>query len=453
MKFAMLTTFFGPHSFGGDAAYVDRLSRALARRGHEVHVIYCVDAFEAVRGDHPERSYEPCPGVTLHPLRSRWGILSPLSTQITGRPALKKRAILEILEKVRPDVIHFHNISLIGGPDLLRMGQGAVRLMTAHEHWLHCANHLLWKNDEKSCDSRNCLSCVIRASRPPQYWRSTGLIERSLANLDRLIFPSHDAMNRHQTVESEVPRSVLPYFLPDDWSDGVENAPRTRATRPYVAAAGRLVKMKGFQRLIPIMTRLPGIDLKIAGTGPYESELKGLAGDARNVEFTGLCDRKGLTRLFHGAEAVVVPSLFPETFGYVVSEAFAVRTPVIVHRGGGAIVETGESSGGGIGYDNSDQLEAAILSIVHDRSLRDRLAECGYAVHRHTWSESSHLERYFAMIDQCRAERDCGKPSHRQQPHFAEFREPISTDTQAAPQNPMVPQHMARHARHDKPEG
>jgi hypothetical protein len=35
----MLTTFFGPHSFGGDAAFVDRLSRSLARRGHEVHVI------------------------------------------------------------------------------------------------------------------------------------------------------------------------------------------------------------------------------------------------------------------------------------------------------------------------------------------------------------------------------------------------------------------------------
>ena len=41
MKFAMFTTFFGPHSFGGDAAFVDRLSRALARHGHEVHVIYC----------------------------------------------------------------------------------------------------------------------------------------------------------------------------------------------------------------------------------------------------------------------------------------------------------------------------------------------------------------------------------------------------------------------------
>ena len=53
MKFCMLTTFFGTHSFGGDAAFVDRLSRALARHGHEVHVIHCHDAFEVSRGRRP----------------------------------------------------------------------------------------------------------------------------------------------------------------------------------------------------------------------------------------------------------------------------------------------------------------------------------------------------------------------------------------------------------------
>ena len=86
MKFCMVTTFFGGHSFGGDAAYVDRLSQALCRRGHEVHVYYCVDAFNAVRGNHPLREYTPPPGLHLHPLESGYGILSPLATQV-DRPA------------------------------------------------------------------------------------------------------------------------------------------------------------------------------------------------------------------------------------------------------------------------------------------------------------------------------------------------------------------------------
>ena len=87
MKFCMVTTFFGAHSFGGDAAYVDRLSRALCRRGHEVHVFHCADAFNAVRGTHPLRPYEPPAGLHLHRLESRFGILSPIAPEESlGRP-------------------------------------------------------------------------------------------------------------------------------------------------------------------------------------------------------------------------------------------------------------------------------------------------------------------------------------------------------------------------------
>ena len=93
MKFCMVTTFFGAESFGGDAAYVDRLSRALCRRGHEVHVFHCADAFNAVRGKHPLRPYTPPPGLHVHRLESGLGILSPLATQVTGRPVFKAEAL------------------------------------------------------------------------------------------------------------------------------------------------------------------------------------------------------------------------------------------------------------------------------------------------------------------------------------------------------------------------
>src|SRR5262249_22978927 len=142
----------------------------------------------------------------------------------------------------------------------------------------------------------------------------------------------------------------LPYFLPDDWSGGLEDEEPEPSGRPYLAAAGRLVKMKGFQKLIPLMRLLPEVDLRIAGTGPFEGRLRAEARGLPNVRFEGLLSGPALARLFHGARAVVVPSLFPETFGYVVLEAFAVRTPVVVHQGGGALNETGVASGGGLGY-------------------------------------------------------------------------------------------------------
>ena len=103
--------------------------------------------------------------------------------------------------------------------------------------------------------------------------------------------------------------------------------------------------------------------------------------------------------MFHHANAVVVPSLFPETFGYVVLEAFAVKTPVIVHRGGGAIAETGEMSGGGIGYDTLEQLEQAIQTMVNDPVQRQQLADQGYQRRSVDWSESAHMRQYFEMIE------------------------------------------------------
>ena len=405
MKFCMVTTFFGAHSFGGDAAYVDRLSRALCRRGHEVHVFHCVDAFNSVRGNHPLRPYEPPPGLHVHPLESGLGILSPLATQMTGRPAFKADVLHKALDAVDVDVIHFHNISLIGGPGVLHFGRKAVRLMTAHEHWLICPMHLLWKFGEKPCDGPECIRCMIAGGRPPQVWRFGHAIDRGLQQLDALAFPSRHALEEHRRRGIGAPMVHMPYFLPDDWTGGIEDNEPAAPPRPYLAAAGRLVRMKGFQRLIPLMRLLPEVDLLIAGTGPYEVKLRELAADVPNVKFVGLLGGRGLAELFHGARAVVVPSLFPETFGYVVLEAFAVRTPVIVHEGGGAIHETGVLSGGGLGYKTDGELLLAMRRLVHDHELRDDLAHRGYAIRIGEWSETAHLDRYLALIQGIKAGR------------------------------------------------
>ena len=250
------------------------------------------------------------------------------------------------------DVVHFHNISLVGGPGVLGLGANrrAVRIMTAHEHWLICPMHLLWKYDRKPCDAPELRELLPEGRPAAAGLAADRAIERGLHRLDALLFPSRHAWKSIAAAGSGriVPLVHLPYFLPDDWSDGIEDEPPEILERPYLAAAGRLVKMKGFQRLIPLMRYLPEVDLRIAGTGPHEARARGAGQDLPNVRFEGLLGGAGLARLFRSARAVVVPSLFPETFGYVVLEAFSVGTPVIVHEDGGALYETGFLSGGGL---------------------------------------------------------------------------------------------------------
>jgi glycosyltransferase involved in cell wall biosynthesis len=406
MKFCMLTTFFGSHSFGGDAAFVDRLSRTLARHGHEVHVIHCRDAFEIARGDQTPRPYEPPRGVAIHPLESPFGLLSPLATQQTGHPWFKARAIRRLLAAIRPDVLHFHNLSLIGGPGLLGIpAAGAIKFLTTHEHWLVCPLHVLWKYDRTVCETRECLKCSLHARRPPQWWRGTRLMERSLRHLDALICPSLSTMHEHARRGINAPLTHLPYFLPDDYPDaGRPDVPLPAYPRPYVAVAGRLEEIKGFQDVIDAMPRLPHLDLRIAGSGQYERALRERARGLDNVHFEGRLDAAQIAELFRGARAVVVPSLVYETFGYVVLEAFAERTPVIV-RNLGALPELVEESQGGLVFDSQDGLIAWLGRLATDDELRDTLGANGLRARREVWSEAEHLDRYFNLIDEHRRAR------------------------------------------------
>src|SRR5205823_206003 len=102
---------FDPHSA---AELASAISRAVRRAGHEVEVVHCEDAFR-LGGRVPASLPPEDDGIVVHRLHSAWGALSPLITQQTGRPGLKRRELEAILARDF-DVIHFHNISLVRGP-------------------------------------------------------------------------------------------------------------------------------------------------------------------------------------------------------------------------------------------------------------------------------------------------------------------------------------------------
>ena len=173
----MITTFYPPYNFGGDGIFVHRLSNELAKRGHRVDVIHCIDAYQLGGGNGTWKGYEDHPNVTVHGLKSSAGFFSPLATQQTGVPFFKSARIRQILDKGF-DVIHYHNISLIGGPKILEYGQG-IKLYTMHEYWLVCPTHALFKYNRTACTTPRCFACGLMYKRPPQLWRLFRFIRRA----------------------------------------------------------------------------------------------------------------------------------------------------------------------------------------------------------------------------------------------------------------------------------
>ena len=148
-----------------------------------------------------------------------------------------------------------------------------------------------------------CLQRCLKAGRPPQLWRKSALMDDGLAHLDALICPSLSTRHEHSRRGIDVPMVHLPYFLPVDYTGAAPIDPPYHA-RPYVAAAGRLEKIKGFQDVIDVMRRLPEIDLRIAGSGGFENELRQQAADLKNVHFEDRIDSAQVAALSHGAPRI-----------------------------------------------------------------------------------------------------------------------------------------------------
>lgn len=396
LRFCMVTTFYPPHSFGGDAIFVEHLARALVERGHAVDVVHNVEAHRTLGG----RAGAPpaaLAGLTVHPLRSPLGPLSTLLTHQLGRPVGFDRALRRQLE--RPfDVVHFHNASLMGAPGSFAYG-GGLRLYTTHEAWLVCPTHTLFRFDRAPCERPHCVACSLVHLRPPQWWRATGALPRALRRLDAVISPSRSNIEIHRARGADLPFVHLPNFVPHDPHEPpAEAAPDGR---PYFLYVGRLERLKGPQTLLPVFERFPDADLVVAGRGALEGELRRRA-PAGRVRFLGHLPPEALRRLYRGAAAVIVPSLCYEVFPLVVLEALRDRVPVLV-RDRGALTEIARESGGGWTWRDEEELVAQMRRLLAEPDLGRRLGEAGHAHARANWSVERHLERYFELIETLRA--------------------------------------------------
>jgi glycosyltransferase involved in cell wall biosynthesis len=400
LRFCMITTFYPPYNFGGDGIFVQQLSHELARRGHHVEVIHCAESYRLLAGREPDPGNADAPGVTVHRLRSPFGFVSPLATQQTGRPLFKATPMRNILAGGF-DVIHYHNASLIGGPGVLEEGAAAVKLYTAHDYWLVCPTHMLFKYERAPCTRPNCVPCTLVHRRPPQLWRYSTLLRRAAKHVDVFITASQFVLDKHREMGFAAPMVVVPYFTArkpalapnPGWPPG---------SGAYFLSVGRLERVKGLQTLIPLFRRSPSARLLVAGTGTYEASLRRLADGAPNILFLGHQTGERLGQLYAGATALIVPSQWYEVFGIVILEAFAQRTPVIVRNIGGMPAIIAES-GGGFVYDSDADLVAAMDRLLADPGLRTALGLRGYQSVQGQWSVDAHIERYLGLIEEVAA--------------------------------------------------
>jgi glycosyltransferase involved in cell wall biosynthesis len=222
------------------------------------------------------------------------------------------------------------------------------------------------------------------------------MLPRAARHVDQFVSPSRFTARMHADRGFPIPVAHLPYFIDTADEDWQNPAPRPH-DKPYILFVGRLELIKGLQTVIPLWEKTCDVDLLIAGTGNYGEELQRLAAGNPRIRFLGAMPQKQLGAFYYHANAVLVPSITYETFGMIIIEAFARKTPVIV-RDLGALPEVVDDSGGGFIYRTDQELLEAIATVSAQPSLRAEMGERGYQAFRRMWDRPAHMRLYFEFI-------------------------------------------------------
>lgn len=241
--------------------------------------------------------------------------------------------ISETIQRVRPDVCHFHNTFPLISPSAYYAcrAAGVPVVQTLHNYRLMCPGATLYRHDglcedclHRSTPWPGVLHACYRDSRAASAAVAAMLAVHRLlgtwtTRVDMYIAPTEFA--RRKFVENGLPADrivVKPNFVPYDPGVG-------RHAGGYALFVGRLDAEKGIKLLLAAWQSIAACPLKVVGTGPLEPLVRSAAG----IECLGQQPRARVFELMKDAAFLVFPSEYYETFGLTIVEAFATGLPVI----------------------------------------------------------------------------------------------------------------------------
>lgn len=187
--------------------------------------------------------------------------------------------------------------------------------------------------------------------------------------------------SRIEVIHSGIPGQWEGGHAPDEISATLN---RYGIVRPYLLFLGRLEEKKNVARIVQAFSKLKrrGIShqLVLGGTPgvgfPRIKHLIESSPFAEDIILTGYVGEEK-EQLYAGADVFVFPSLY-EGFGFPILEAAMHGTAVVTSRTSSLPEVAGQAALLVDPFD-VDEIAEAILKLIRDQKLRDRLVEQGYA--------------------------------------------------------------------------
>lgn len=389
MNILLINTLYPPSTVGGAERSVKNLAEELAGLNHAVTVISLGKS----------RKKEDINGVAVYRLPLK-NVYWPYDQQ-QKNPLLKslwhvadmynpwmEKAVMDIADKERPDIIHTHNLQGFS-TNIWNTGRTLeIPLVhTLRDYWLRCPGTVMYRNN-RNCE-RPCAACSMLSI--PKKKASAGV--QAVAGISRFILNNH-------LVAGYFPGVKYKAVIPNTITAGIRTSsvPAKNKTNEFKAGfLGRLSESKGIKMLADAFHN-SDIPLLLGGKGnakilKYIAEL-----NAPNIRHLGYV-RPG--EFFRKIDILIVPSLWHEPFGRVVIEAYGYGIPVLVSdRGGlGELVDEGET---GFVFDPGSGFPLErIRQLKNNPELLNKLKTNSYRKAQQYTSPQAGAANYLTLYQKC----------------------------------------------------
>jgi glycosyltransferase involved in cell wall biosynthesis len=300
------------------------------------------------------------------------------------------RKFASILDDIKPDVIHTHNIK---GFSPAVWHTAAIRripfIHTIHDYNLICRRGTMSKADGSMC-SGTCAGCLI-----PSWW-----MRRCIQPAYAICSPSRFVLERHSS------RGIISAGRGHVIQNGVASPSiaqsRTQHSQPLkLLYLGQLRREKGVHLLAETLGRIPNanLTLTVAGTGELDKNIDQLCVSDHRVAAVGFVRGEQKEQLLASSHALLFPSVWTENSPLVIAEAMSYGLPVIASNLG-AIPEFVQHDENGLLFpvSNTEAFAGAISALIDTPGLLSKLS-AGARVSSAAWTIPAMGQRYMSLYN------------------------------------------------------
>lgn len=389
MRILHVTHQYPPEFIGGVEVYTQSLAQLQTEMGHEVAV------FTRGATSGAERKITHTDDAIICTTRGD-GLNANARFMATFGTSKQDTRIVEhfaeFLDGFGPDIIHIQH--MMGLPircfELIRE-RGIPFVVTLWDFWWVCANaQLLTNYDDSVCDGPNaylnCTRCAIARADRPLLWAGspmlTGLLayrgrllRSAIRHADCLIAPTNFVYQWHR--KRDIVAKEIRVIKPGVEGFSIPNKEARSGEPIRFFYLGGITPQKGVHVALEAFAQLAGeAELWIAGDrtvdAEYSARLDQLA--TPSVKFLGRLSRAEVADTLAQVDVFLAPSIWYETFCFVLHEAFSAGVPVI----GSKLGAIAEGIRGGVDGllaepDDVDSWRSAMQSFLEQPDQLDQL--------------------------------------------------------------------------------